>query len=147
MPLTETLAPVVDLIFPSRCPLCSEGIPAQTGRCSAVWNELAIPAAPACTLCQRPLGDGMVAVAVCAPCLAEGPRHDRIAAGTLCNDASRRLVQAFKHGQRIALAPMMARLMAAALTFRRSGLVSGDCAAPSLAALARRVQPGSAAGA
>jgi predicted amidophosphoribosyltransferase len=33
------------------------------------------------------------------------------------NDASRRLVLAFKHGQRIALAPMMARLMATKLAF------------------------------
>jgi predicted amidophosphoribosyltransferase len=105
MPLAETLAPVVDLIFPPRRPLCSEGIPAQTGLCSGVWNELAIAAAPACTLCQGPLGDRMMAVAVCAPCLAEGPRHDRIAAGTLYNDVSRPLVQAFKHGQRIAQAP------------------------------------------
>jgi ComF family protein len=58
-----------------------------------------------------------MAGAVCAPCLAEAPRHDGIAAGTLYNGASRRLVLAFKHGQRIALAAMMARLMAAKLPF------------------------------
>lgn len=43
------------------------------------------------------------------------PRHDGIAAGTLYNDTSRRLVLAFKHGQRIALAPMMGRLISARL--------------------------------
>jgi ComF family protein len=53
--------------------------------------------------------------AICAPCLADPPRHDGIAAGTLYNDPSRKLVLAFKHGRRIALAPMMARLMAARL--------------------------------
>lgn len=53
--------------------------------------------------------------AICAPCLASPPRHDGIAAGTLYNDASRRLVLAFKHGRRIALAPMLARLIAARL--------------------------------
>src|SRR5690606_40389506 len=52
---------------------------------------------------------------VCAPCLANPPRHDGIAAGTLYNDASRKLVLAFKHGRRIALAPMLARMMAARL--------------------------------
>jgi ComF family protein len=52
---------------------------------------------------------------ICAPCLAELPKHDGIAAGTLYNDASRRLVLAFKHGHRIALAPMLARLMIARL--------------------------------
>jgi ComF family protein len=121
MPLAETLAPVVDLIFPPRCPLCGEGISEQTGLCAGCWSELVIPGEPACALCQRPLGDGMMAGAVCAPCLAEAPRHDGIAAGTLYNDASRRLVLAFKHGQRIALAPMMARLMAAKLAFVEPG--------------------------
>jgi ComF family protein len=115
MPLAQTLAPVIDLVFPPRCPLCGEGLAAQTGLCSACWNALVIPGEPACALCQRPLGDNGMAGMVCAPCLAEAPRHDGIAAGTLYNAASRRLVLAFKHGQRIALAPMMARLIAARL--------------------------------
>jgi ComF family protein len=63
----------------------------------------------------------MMAGAICAPCLAEAPRHDGIAAGTLYNDASRRLVLAFKHGQRIAFAPMMARPMAVKLAFVDTG--------------------------
>lgn len=115
MPLARTLAPLIDLVFPPRCPLCGAGLSAQTGLCAACWSELVIPGEPACALCQRPLGDTVAAGAVCAPCLAEPPRHDGVAAGTLYNAASRRLVLAFKHGQRIALAPMMARLMAARL--------------------------------
>lgn len=49
---------------------------------------------------------------VCAPCLAAPPRHDGIAAGTLYNDASRKLVLAFKHGRRIGLARLIGRLIA-----------------------------------
>ena len=113
MALTQTFAPLIDLAFPPRCPLCGEGLLAQTGLCAACWSELVIPAEPCCSLCQRPFSDGMAQGAVCAPCLAEAPRHDGIAAGTLYNDASRRLVLSFKRGKRIALAPMMARLMAA----------------------------------
>lgn len=116
MPLAETLAPVVDLIFPPRCPLCGEGLSAQTGLCGACWSELVIPGEPACATCQRPLDDGLAGGTVCAPCLAQPPRHDGIAAGTLYNGTSRRLVLAFKHGGRIALAPMMARLMAAKMS-------------------------------
>jgi ComF family protein len=67
------------------------------------------------------LPDTLGPEAVCAPCLADPPRHDGIAAGTLYNAASRRLVLAFKHGQRIALAPMMARLMTAKLAFVEPG--------------------------
>ena len=55
MQFAETLAPVVDLVFPPRCPLCGEGLSAQVGLCAACWNELVIPGEPACALCQRPL--------------------------------------------------------------------------------------------
>lgn len=117
MLLSQALAPVVDLIFPPRCPLCGEGLSTQSGLCTACWNELAIPGEPACAACQRPFGEGVSAGSICAPCMAQPPRHDGIAAGTLYNDASRRLVLSFKHGGRIALAPMMARLMASRLHF------------------------------
>lgn len=67
-------------------------------------------------MCQRPFDIGTVVVgSVCAPCLAQPPRHDGIAAGALYNDASRKLVLAFKHGRRIALASMLARMAAARL--------------------------------
>lgn len=115
MAFVQSLAPIVDLIFPPRCPLCGEGLSAQVGLCGSCWNDLAIPGDPACALCQRPFDDGIADGLVCAPCLAQPPKHDGIAAGTLYNEASRKLVLAFKHGGRIALAPMMARLIAARL--------------------------------
>ncbi len=116
MNLAEAAAPLVDLVFPPRCPSCGDAIAAQDGLCVTCWSELAIPGEPACALCQRPFGDTALAEgAVCAPCLADPPRHDGIAAATLYNDASRKLVLAFKHGGKIALAPMLARLIAARL--------------------------------
>ena len=113
----EVLAPVVDLIFPPRCPSCGDALAAQDGLCPACWAELVIPGEPACTRCQRPFGanGAQNGAVVCAPCLAEPPRHDGIAAATLYNDASRKLILAFKHGRRLALAPMLARLAAARL--------------------------------
>ena len=90
-----------DRAFGHRCPACGEGIAAQDGLCAACWAELAIPGEPACAqvpaaVRRRQRRPG----AVCAPCLADPPRHDGIAAGTLYNDASRQLVLAFKHGKR-----------------------------------------------
>jgi ComF family protein len=116
MQVPALLAPIVDLVFPPRCPLCGAGLAMQSGLCAACWGELVIPGEPSCASCQRPFGPDMTPGAVCAPCLADPPRHAGIAAGTLYNDASRRLVLAFKYGRRIALAPMLARLMAARLT-------------------------------
>jgi len=114
--ISEGLAPLVDLIYPPRCPLCGEAIARQSGLCGACWAELVIPGEPACALCQRPFGGAAAEPgAICAPCMADPPRHDGIAAGTLYNGGSRRLTLAFKHGRRLALAPMLARLIAARL--------------------------------
>lgn len=113
MQLHPLLVPVADLLFPPRCPLCGEGLAAQTGLCSSCWGDLAIPGEPCCSACQRPLGESAEAGSVCASCMAAPPRHDGIAAGTLYNDASRKLILALKHGRRIALAPLLARLMLA----------------------------------
>lgn len=112
----ETFAPVIDLVYPPRCPACGEGLAAQDGLCVACWSTLAIPSEPACVSCQRPFGSqGPDRGAVCAPCLASPPRHDGIAAGTLYTEVSRKLVLAFKHGRRLAMAPMLARFMVARL--------------------------------
>ncbi len=107
------LAPLIDLVFPPRCPLCGDALAQQGGLCAACWMRLAVPGEPACSACQRPLPDSLVreGEALCAPCLQSPPRHAGIAAATLYNDASRQLVLAFKRGKRIALAGLLARLM------------------------------------
>lgn len=115
MQVHPLLLPVVDLMFPPRCPLCGAGLAVQSGLCSDCWGELVIPGEPSCAACQRPFGDGVDHGALCGPCLADPPKHDGIAAGTLYNDASRKLILALKHGRRIALAPLLSRLMLAQL--------------------------------
>lgn len=115
MRVHPSIAPLVDLIFPPRCPLCSAAIAGQDGICVACWPGLAIPGHPCCAACQRPFTDPTHDGLVCAVCQAEPPLHAGIAAATLYNDASRRLALAFKHGGNIALAPWFARLIEARL--------------------------------
>lgn len=117
--LGDGIAPLVDLVYPPRCPACGESIGGQGGLCATCWSDLAIPGEPSCATCQRPFGEpGPVDGALCAPCLAILPLHDGIAAGTLYTDTSRKLVLALKHGRRIALAPLLARLIAARIPSR-----------------------------
>ncbi len=127
MAIADTIAPVIDLVFPPRCPLCGEATTGQGGLCAGCWAQLAIPGEPSCARCSRPfdanIHGALSTERVCAPCLAHPPKHDGIAAATLYNDASRKLVLAFKHGRRVALAGMMARLMAAKLTVVDAGWV------------------------
>ena len=114
--LAEALEPVLDFVFPPRCPSCGAGVGRHGGLCAECWAGLAIPAQPWCDACQRPFGgEGPKAGAICAPCLAHPPRHAGIFAATLYTPVSRKLVLAFKHGRRIAMAPMLARLIAARL--------------------------------
>ncbi len=124
----KSLSPLVDLVFPPRCPLCGTALAQHGGLCIDCWQGLAIPAEPWCSLCQRPLPDRSAEQAadaalalseaakgrwICPPCMAEPPRHQSVAAATLYNDVSRQLVLSFKHGRRIGLADLMVRLIVA----------------------------------
>jgi len=124
MKLGTALAPLVDLIYPPRCPACGEGLAAQEGLCSACWGELVFPPEPACPGCMRALPSvgsdealeaTELAGSLCGACRADPPPHDGAFAGTLYTAASRKLVLALKHGGKIALAPMLARMIAARL--------------------------------
>lgn len=112
----DAIAPLVDLVFPPRCPLCGEAVSDQGGLCSECWSKLSIPGEPSCTSCARPFHEkGLGQAAQCAVCMADPPLHDGIAAATLYNEASRQLILTFKHGRKIALANQLGHLMAAKL--------------------------------
>ena len=120
--IVEGLSPLVDLVYPPRCPLCGEGVAQQGGLCTPCWSTLVIPGEPSCSSCSRPFANAdLSAQAQCAVCMANPPRHDGICAGTLYNEPSRKLILAFKHGGKIALAPLLARLIAARLPERVEG--------------------------
>lgn len=113
MQLSSALTPIVDFVFPPRCPLCGSPVAAHGGLCLACWEKLVVPSGTCCKLCQRPMGErhGAEAELTCAPCMADPPKHAGIAAATLYNEPSRALVLALKHGRKIGLVPMMARMI------------------------------------
>lgn len=125
--LAQALEAIVDFVFPPRCPACGAGVGRHGGLCAECWAGLAIPAEPWCAACQRPFGSSgggreeVKSGAICAPCLARAPRHDGIYAATLYTPVSRKLVLAFKHGRRIAMAAMLARLIASRLPDHAGG--------------------------
>lgn len=90
--LFRGIQPMVDVVYPPRCPACGDSIADQQGLCVECWSTLEIPA-------------GEVAEGAGVPVLA----------ATYYNDTSRKLVLAYKHGGRIALSRLLARLMAARL--------------------------------
>ncbi len=90
--LAQGIRPVVDMIYPPRCPACGVAIADQHGLCGECWALLDIPAAGAGEAGSIP-----------------------IYAATLYNDTSRKLVLAYKHGGRIALSRLLASMIAARL--------------------------------
>ena len=111
--LKDGLSPVVDLVYPPRCPLCGDALASQGGLCAECWGDLEVPGEPACSSCQRPMGSVAAAKSrQCFVCEADPPRHSGIMAATIYTDASRKLILTYKHGGKIALAPLLARLMA-----------------------------------
>ena len=107
--ISDGLSPVLDLVYPPRCPLCGDAVAQQGGLCTDCWNTIEAPGDPACRLCSLPIGSGRT---LCHECEIEPPRHWGIHAATLYNDASRQLILSFKHGGKIALARLLARMMA-----------------------------------
>lgn len=110
--LAQALSPVVDAVFPPRCPLCGDAIAAQQGLCAACFAEVEVPGEPCCSACQYPFDIAQPEGSICGACLQTSPRHDGIAAATLYGEGSRKLILALKHGGRIALAPMMGSMIA-----------------------------------
>jgi ComF family protein len=112
----EGISPLVDLVYPPRCPLCGTALAAQGGLCVDCWGELEVPGEPACRTCQTPMASAKNAVTTqCSGCQNEPPRHSGIIAATIYDDAARKLILTLKHGGKIALAPLLARLIAARL--------------------------------
>ncbi len=90
--------PVVDVLYPPRCPACGVAIITQDGLCTDCWATLEIPFNSDDDLLAAP-----------------------VFAATYYNDTSRKLVLAYKHGGRIALARLLARLIAARLPEPKAG--------------------------
>ena len=112
--LSRALTPLVDFVYPPRCPLCGDGIAEGPGLCAACWDTLDLPGEPACIRCQLPLPAASEG-SVCGTCIAHPPGHDGVAAAALYTETARQLVLRFKHGGRIGLAKLMGRLIAARL--------------------------------
>jgi hypothetical protein len=86
----QAFAPLIDLVYPPRCPICGNATANQDGLCAPCWSGLVIPGDPACATCSRPFPSDMTNPdgAQCAVCLERMPKHSGIYAGTIYNDAS-----------------------------------------------------------
>jgi len=123
--LTSAARLALDQLLPPRCLGCGEAVDAAGRICVACFQALVFLTPPLCAGCGIPLP--AVAGTHCGACLAVPPPYDRARAALGYNAASRRMLLAFKHGDRTEAARTFAAWMRAA--------------APDLVAEARWVVP------
>jgi ComF family protein len=115
-----------DALWPPRCLSCGAGVD-QAGRlCPACWQRIDFIAEPLCRRCGLPFAFAIpgedFGATECGACLRQPPPFDRARAAMRYGDASRKLILAFKHGDRTDAAPALAAWLA-----RAAGGLLGDC--------------------
>jgi ComF family protein len=104
----------LDFALPPLCPACREPVGEGAGLCGACWAKLAPIERPFCEKLGIPFvydpGPGIYShEAIAAP-----PAYARARAAVRYDEVARTLVHALKYGDRLDLAPVMARWMARA---------------------------------
>jgi len=110
--IKQGLSPIVDLVYPLRCPLCGQAVAAQGGLCLDCWSGIEAPGEPACSACQKPIAESARSNGLCWQCREEPPAHAGVLAATIYNDVSRQMVLAFKRGGKLGLAGLLGQMMA-----------------------------------
>ena len=108
-----TLGRLVDVALPRLCPACREQVE-DAGLCPACWSRLSFIAPPYCERLGIPFpydgGPGLLSMEA----IANPPAYGRARAAVRYDEIARTLVHALKYGDRLDLAPLMARWMAQA---------------------------------
>jgi ComF family protein len=109
--LRSALGLLVDVALPQLCAICREPVEGP-GLCPACWSKLSFIAPPYCARLGIPFpfdgGPGLLSLEA----IADPPAYQRARAAVCYDDVAGKLVHALKYGDRLDLAPLMARWMA-----------------------------------
>src|SRR5712691_867967 len=112
--LRATFRPLLDVGLPPLCPACREPVRDPGGLCAACWSRLNFIGRPYCERLGIPFaydpGPGILSMQA----IADPPAYARARAAVRFDDVARALVHALKYGDRLDLAPMLARWTARA---------------------------------
>jgi ComF family protein len=96
---------VIDILLPPRCLACGAAVTAAATLCADCWRGLTFLSAPCCACCGLPFEFDLGESALCGDCVRRQPAFDRARAALRYDDASRKLILGFKHGDRLHPAP------------------------------------------
>lgn len=102
---------ILDVGLPPLCPSCREPVGDGAGLCAACWSKLSPIERPFCEKLGIPFtydpGPGIYSMQA----IADPPAYARARAAVRYDDIARSMVHALKYGDRLDLAPVMARWM------------------------------------
>ena len=105
---------LINAVLPPQCLACDALVATPGSLCAECWISAKFITAPLCSVCGVPYSFDPGADAVCGACSRERPLFDRARAVLRYDDLGRRLVVAFKHGDRTHGAPTFGRWLARA---------------------------------
>ena len=98
----------LDLLLPPLCLVCDEPVGANATLCAACWKKIQFIAPPFCACCGVPFDIPVEEGTLCGRCLTQSPRFQSARAAMLYDEASRKLILGFKHGDRTHAAQALA---------------------------------------
>lgn len=102
------------IVFPDQCPQCGDLVAAAGGLCGPCWRDTPFILGLVCDLCGTPMiGPDDGHLVTCDACRALARPWRRGRSVLVYRGGARRMVLAFKHGDRLDLAPILAGWMAA----------------------------------
>jgi ComF family protein len=106
----------LDLLLPPQCPVCQALVGGAHQLCADCFGRMNFITAPLCLRCGVAFATPGEAgpQGQCLGCLLRPPAFRRARGALRYDDAARRLILPFKHGDRTELAPVLAAMMARA---------------------------------
>lgn len=101
--------------LPPQCPSCGDVVETAGVLCGTCWRKVDFLGAPLCGACGLPFtfDPGLADVVLCGACARDRPPFERARAVMAYGELSRKLILAFKHGDRTDTAPALGRWLAA----------------------------------
>lgn len=99
----------LDYLFPPLCLVCRSEVGAAGGLCARCWAGIRFVEGAHCIGCGAPFDIPVPRGTRCAACHADPPAFDQARAVMRYDDASKALLLAFKHADRLDLTPTLAR--------------------------------------
>jgi len=104
----------LNAVLPPRCLSCGELVERSGALCGLCWTDVVFLAPPYCACCGLPFEYDLGPDALCGDCARVQPAFDRARSVMRYNDASKRLILGFKHGDRTEGAPAFGAWLARA---------------------------------